>query len=270
MSNQQETQHWGSRLGVILAVSGSAVGLGNFLRFPGQAAANGGGAFMIPYLLALVLLGIPIGWAEWTMGRYGGRKGLHSAPAIIGLWCKGTAGRYLGVFGVLIPLGVYFWYVLVESWCLYYVLQYLTGGIGIDGSSPIGEQAQVTRSFFSDVTGDAANGSLFTGAGGVHPIVWTFFLVAAMNIFFVSPRHHPKGIEKRLQGRDANHGGARASSCSFRVLTLEAPDREPPTRASTHGLGFPLEPRLRGAGQLPDVARSSGSDLLQPVGRVLA
>ncbi|MCA9634059.1 MAG: sodium-dependent transporter, partial [Myxococcales bacterium] len=55
---------WGSRLGVILAVAGSAVGLGNFLRFPGQAAQNGGGAFMIPYFVSLLVLGIPIGWAE--------------------------------------------------------------------------------------------------------------------------------------------------------------------------------------------------------------
>ena len=78
-------QQWGSRLGVILAVAGSAVGLGNFLRFPGQAAANGGGAFMIPYFAALLLLGIPLGWAEWAMGRYGGRKGFHSAPAILGV-----------------------------------------------------------------------------------------------------------------------------------------------------------------------------------------
>ena len=72
----QHKQEWGTRLGVILAVAGSAVGLGNFLRFPGQAAANGGGAFMIPYFCALLFLGIPIGWAEWTMGRYGGRKGV--------------------------------------------------------------------------------------------------------------------------------------------------------------------------------------------------
>ena len=87
-------QAWGTRLGVILAVAGSAVGLGNFLRFPGKAAENGGGAFMIPYFIALLLLGIPIGWAEWTMGRYGGRKGFHSAPAIMGVWGTGR-GRAL-------------------------------------------------------------------------------------------------------------------------------------------------------------------------------
>jgi len=49
VSQGQGREQWGSRIGVILAVAGSAVGLGNFLRFPGQAAQNGGGAFMLPY-----------------------------------------------------------------------------------------------------------------------------------------------------------------------------------------------------------------------------
>ena len=74
-------ESWGTRLGVILAVAGSAVGLGNFLRFPGVAVQNGGGAFMIPYFLAFLLLGIPICWVEWIMGRRAGRlSGLSSAP----------------------------------------------------------------------------------------------------------------------------------------------------------------------------------------------
>src|SRR5688500_17250675 len=100
-----EKDQWGTRLGVILAVAGSAVGLGNFLRFPGQAAANGGGAFLIPYFAALLLLGIPLGWAEWAMGRYGGKKGLHSAPGVLGVF-GGRTVRYLGVIGAIIPLVV--------------------------------------------------------------------------------------------------------------------------------------------------------------------
>src|SRR5688500_20144025 len=97
----QDKQEWATRFGVILAVSGSAVGLGNFLRFPGQAAANGGGAFMIPYFCALLLVGIPVGWAEWTMGRYGGREGFHSAPAIMGGMGEGAIFRYLGGIGAV-------------------------------------------------------------------------------------------------------------------------------------------------------------------------
>jgi len=60
-------EHWGSRIGVILAVTGSAVGLGNFLRFPGLAAKYEGGAFMVPYFVALVVLGLPLAWGEWAM-----------------------------------------------------------------------------------------------------------------------------------------------------------------------------------------------------------
>jgi NSS family neurotransmitter:Na+ symporter len=191
--SQGSHQQWGSRLGVILAVAGSAVGLGNFLRFPGNAAENGGGAFMIPYFLALIFLGIPIGWAEWAMGRYGGRKGFHSAPAIMGLWAKGTAGRYLGVFGVLIPLGVYFWYVLIEGWCLYYCFQYLTGGItGVEGTLPVTQQREATLAFFDSLTGTKEHGALFTGS--VHPVVWFIAATIVVNIWFVY-RGLSKGIE---------------------------------------------------------------------------
>lgn len=242
MTNQN--QQWGSRLGVILAVSGSAVGLGNFLRFPGQAAANGGGAFMIPYILAFLLLGIPIGWAEWTMGRYGGRKGFHSAPAIIGIWCKGAIGRYLGGFGVLIPLGVYFWYVLVETWCLYYVVQYLSGGIGIDPAANIDVQSAASNGFFDEITGGKENGILFTSEDGIHPIVWTFVLVAAINIFFVF-RGISKGIEKVCKAAMPIMA-VLGVIMLIRVLTL--PDNTPEgydeAIGVSHGLGFIWNPQL--------------------------
>ncbi len=59
VAEQQKREQWGSRIGVILAVAGSAVGLGNFLRFPGTAAQNGGGAFMLPYFVSLLVSGHP-------------------------------------------------------------------------------------------------------------------------------------------------------------------------------------------------------------------
>ena len=58
--SERSGEQWGSRIGVILAVAGSAVGLGNFLRFPGNAASHGGGAFMLPYFISLLILGIPL------------------------------------------------------------------------------------------------------------------------------------------------------------------------------------------------------------------
>ena len=67
-----EQEKWTTRVGLVLAMAGNAVGLGNFLRFPVQAAQNGGGAFMIPYFISFLLLGIPLMWMEWAIGRYGG------------------------------------------------------------------------------------------------------------------------------------------------------------------------------------------------------
>ena len=113
-------EQWGSRIGVILAVAGSAVGLGNFLRFPGQAAANGGGAFMIPYFVCLLLVGIPICWAEWTMGRQGGRYGVNSCPAILSALGGSRVWSYFGVLGLLIPVCIYAYYNVIEVWCLGY------------------------------------------------------------------------------------------------------------------------------------------------------
>ncbi|MDR2849912.1 MAG: sodium-dependent transporter [Verrucomicrobiota bacterium] len=113
---------WGSRIGVVLAAAGCAVGLGNFLRFPGVAARNGGGAFMIPYFIAFIFLALPLCWMEWSMGRYGGRFGHGSAPGVFDAagdrkhpWLK-----YLGVLGVTGALGIFFYYVYIESWTLAY------------------------------------------------------------------------------------------------------------------------------------------------------
>ena len=177
-------QRWGSKLGVILAVSGSAVGLGNFLRFPVQAAQHGGGAFMIPYFCALLFLGIPIGWAEWAMGRYGGRKGFHSAPAIMGVFARGSVGRFLGVIGVLIPVAVYFYYVLIESWCLAYCWDYLAhGGIGIDTSLSVAQQVEASSDHFKAFTCSAADGTAFNF--GVSEALLFWLITTVCNVYLV-------------------------------------------------------------------------------------
>ncbi|MEQ1894001.1 MAG: sodium-dependent transporter [Planctomycetota bacterium] len=229
----QEKQQWGSRLGVILAVAGSAVGLGNFLRFPGQAAANGGGAFMIPYFCALLLLGIPIGWAEWTMGRYGGRKGFHSAPAIMGVIGRGAFFRYVGVIGVLIPLCVYFYYVFIESWCLGYFWKYLTGGIGVQASATMNEQAAQASGFWNGFIGTHKDGELFTaGHGGV---LWFWLITMAVNMWFVF-RGLSKGIEAFCKWAMPAMAVI-AMIVLVRVLTLPANDTHPDQNVNT-GLAY--------------------------------
>ncbi|MCK5450669.1 MAG: sodium-dependent transporter [Candidatus Omnitrophica bacterium] len=118
---------WGSRLGIIMAVAGSAVGLGNFLRFPVQAAKNGGGAFMLPYFIALLLVGIPLMWIEWSIGRYGGGLGHSTAPGVFqSLWRKNRFIKYFGVIGIFGPLVIMVYYTYIESWTLAYSFFSLT------------------------------------------------------------------------------------------------------------------------------------------------
>ena len=234
----EHKEQWGTKLGVILAVSGSAVGLGNFLRFPGQAASHGGGAFLIPYFAALFLLGIPIGWAEWAMGRYGGKKGLHSAPAIMGLFAKGSAGRYLGVAGVLIPLAVSFYYVFIEAWTMGYFLKYLTGGIGVDVTASVADQTAAASSFYNTFTGASQDGILFTGDSKLTVISW--IIVFSINIFFVF-RGLSKGIEKFCSWAMPAMAVC-ALIVLIRVLTLGTPDPTHPDQNVINGLGYMWNP----------------------------
>ncbi|MGA9115499.1 MAG: sodium-dependent transporter [Bacteroidota bacterium] len=120
MSHTKE--RWGSRVGLVLAMAGNAVGLGNFLRFPVQAVNNGGGAFIIPYLVSFLVMGIPLLWIEWTMGRFGGRRGNHSTPFILDSMARGRLLKYFGVFGIWTNLAVAAYYCYIESWTMSYVM----------------------------------------------------------------------------------------------------------------------------------------------------
>ncbi|MFQ5690667.1 MAG: sodium-dependent transporter [Gemmatimonadota bacterium] len=139
-------ERWGTRVGLILAMAGNAVGLGNFLRFPVQAAQNGGGTFMIPYFVSFLLLGIPLMWIEWTIGRFGGRKGYGTIPGMFDelggrrrKWAK-----YVGVLGIVMPLIVFIYYTYVVSWMLGFSFFSLTGSY-----FGIGEFAQAKEFLYS-------------------------------------------------------------------------------------------------------------------------
>ena len=129
----QAKEAWSSRLGVILAVAGSAVGLGNFLRFPGLAAQYGGGAFMVAYFVSLLIIGLPLGWVEWTLGREGGRRGFHSSPGIFHALLDRPWARHVGVIGFFTPVLIYTYYVYVEAWCLGYAVNAVTGRLSEPG-----------------------------------------------------------------------------------------------------------------------------------------
>lgn len=233
----QSKEQWGSRLGIILAVAGSAVGLGNFLRFPGLAAQNGGGAFMIPYFCALLFLGIPICWAEWTMGKYGGQFGFNSCPAIFGVLGRRPIWRYLGVLGLVIPVVIYMYYVYIESWCLQYSFNYLIGSIHL-GSDPA-KYVEQSNAFFTSVTGDDSDGIMLGST--LHQSVIFWAITFAINFYFIY-RGLSKGIEAFCTWAMPIMGIA-ALVVLVRVLTLGTPNPELPDQNVMNGLGFMWNPK---------------------------
>ncbi|HET9239694.1 MAG TPA: sodium-dependent transporter [Oligoflexus sp.] len=227
-------EQWSSRIGVVLAVAGSAVGLGNFLRFPGQAAQNGGGAFMIPYFISILLLGIPLCWAEWTMGRYGGSKGFNSAPGIFRVIWKNSLAPYAGALGVMIPLVIYMYYVVIEAWCLGYAYNYLSGALMM-GANP-----EAYSNFFNQFVGVESNGFLYAGG---HSQILGFIVFTFVLNFVLVYRGVSKGIETFC--KIAIPVMAVAAICVLiRVLTLGTPDPGRPEQSVLGGLGFMWNPNF--------------------------
>jgi len=232
-------EHWGSRLGVILAVAGSAVGLGNFLRFPGLAAINGGGIFMIPYFISLLLLGIPICWVEWTMGRYGGSKGFNSAPGIFSVLWRHPISKYFGALALIVPIGIYMYYVYVEAWCLAYAWDYLNAKMTVYGTD-----VESYKNHFSDFAGTKYNG--VTLHGSLQESVVFLIIVFTIN-FVLIYRGLTKGIEAFCKY-------AMPALILFalivlvRVLTLGTPDPATPQANVNNALGFMWNPKATSGG----------------------
>lgn len=251
-------EQWGTRIGVILAVAGSAVGLGNFLRFPGQAAQNGGGAFMLPYFISLLILGIPLCWVEWTMGRYGGIKGFNSAPGIYTVIWRNPLAKYFGAFALLIPLIIYMYYVLIEAWCLGYAINYLTGDLYPNTGGAVDqivaelkmepENADVsTKELRSEAFGTmlgrfigaSENGAVFSSDG---TRLLTILLCTFCFNFVLIYRGVSKGIETFCRVAMPVMV-VLALIVLVRVLTLGTPNDELPDRNVLSGLGFMWNPQ---------------------------
>ncbi|PXA03350.1 sodium:calcium symporter [Coraliomargarita sinensis] len=224
-------ESWNSRVGVILAVAGSAVGLGNFLRFPGQAAEYGGGAFMIAYFLAFLLIGLPICWAEWTMGRFGGQAGFNSSPGIFNYITRKPAFKYLGVIGVLIPVIIYMYYVYIEAWCLGYAVNFLCGNMDFG-------TVEESSDFWGGFIGIKENGSAL--GIGLKQVGIYLLLVFILN-FVLIYRGISKGIEIFCKYAMPTLVLI-AIVILFRVLTLGTPDAAMPERNVSNGLGFMWNP----------------------------
>lgn len=179
----KNTEAWGSRVGLVLAMAGNAVGFGNFLRFPVQAVQNGGGAFIIPYLVSFLILGIPLLMIEWSSGRFGGRFGHHSTPFIMGSMDKRWIWKYVGVFGIFSNIAIASYYCYLESWTISYIFHSLFGTF--DGLSQL--EVAVFFTNYLDVT---------TSTTGIPYEALIFFLLClALNTWILS-KGLSGGVEK--------------------------------------------------------------------------
>lgn len=148
--SQRET--WATRTGFILAAVGSAVGLGNIWRFPFQTSANGGAAFLVVYLGAVLLIGIPVILAEFSIGR---RANVDAIKAFRTLDHSGW--RFVGAIGILASFWTLSYYSVVGGWVTRYVAGSVTGNAlaapeGYFGAVSAGLPAIVTHAIFLAVT----------------------------------------------------------------------------------------------------------------------
>ncbi len=119
---------WSSRWAFILAATGSAVGLGNIWRFPYVTGENGGGAFVLVYLLCVVVIGLPVMMAEVLIGRRGRQSPINTMGTLAEEEGRNPNWHYLGWMGVLAGFAILSFYSVVAGWTLAYVFR-LGGGV---------------------------------------------------------------------------------------------------------------------------------------------
>ncbi|TFB24267.1 sodium-dependent transporter [Filobacillus milosensis] len=166
-----EREQWASKLGFILAAVGSAVGLGNIWRFSYLAGDSGGAAFLIIYVACILLIGLPVLMAEFSVGRKGQSDAIQSYhnSGAGGFW---SLGGFLGVLSAFLILS---FYGVIAGWIVYFLYSYLTGAAQSVEEGGVGD-------FF---------GGFISGTAG--PIFWQFlFMAIVIAIVFFGIK---KGIE---------------------------------------------------------------------------
>lgn len=168
---KNDRANFGSKLGVILASAGSAVGLGNIWRFPYETGNHGGAAFILIYLACVLILGIPIMVSEFLIGR-------HSRANTAGAYQKlapGTHWRWVGRMGVLAGFLILSYYSVVAGWTLEF----------------IGEA--VTDNFAGKTAADYINTFNSFSSNPWRPVIWLVLFLLATHFIIV------KGVEKGIE-----------------------------------------------------------------------
>jgi len=166
-----ERANFGSKLGIILATAGSAVGLGNIWRFPYMTGQNGGAVFIFIYIVCVLLLGIPCMVSEFIIGRHGAA---NTARAYTKL-SNGTPWKWVGFLGVLTGFLITGYYTVVSGWCLQYIYASAVGQLK-------GDPAYISQ-YFSEFSSDP-----------FRPIFWTVVMMLAAHLVII--RGVRGGIER--------------------------------------------------------------------------
>ncbi|HEY9551227.1 MAG TPA: sodium-dependent transporter [Prevotella sp.] len=120
---QTERGSFGSKLGIILATAGSAVGLGNVWRFPYMAGQNGGAVFILIYIACVLLLGIPCMLSEFIIGRHGASNTARAYTTL----AQGKPWKWVGYMGVITGFLITGYYAVIAGWCLQYIYASVMG-----------------------------------------------------------------------------------------------------------------------------------------------
>ncbi len=170
---------WSGRLAFVLAATGSAVGLGNIWKFPYIAGENGGGAFVLVYLVCIAMIGIPIMMAEILLGRRGRQNPVNTMATLAEEEGASPSWGLLGWMGVLAGFMILSYYSVVAGWALAYIFKAGSGAFSSTG-------AEGVAAFFGELTGSA--GSL---------LFWhTVFMVMTM---LVVARGVRSGLERAVK-----------------------------------------------------------------------
>ena len=161
-----------TKLGVIAATVGSAVGLGNIWRFPYEAGVHGGGAFLIINIIFVLILGIPVICAEFLIGRHSGADVCNA----FGFFKRGRNWRFIGWMGLCASILILGFYSVVAGWTVYYIQQSIAGFEGVHNADDL-------HNMFVEFSSE-----------GWMPLLWTVVFLAIN--FFVLIRGVEKGIEK--------------------------------------------------------------------------
>ena len=169
--SQLERASFGSKLGVILATAGSAVGLGNIWRFPYMTGQNGGAIFIIIYVFCVLLLGLPCMISEFIIGRHGQANTARAFRIMSG----DTIWSLIGYMGVLTGFLISGYYAVVSGWCLEYVWASVSGKL-------LGNPEYI-KEYFSTFSQDP-----------IKPVFWTLIILIAT--YLIIENGVRNGIEK--------------------------------------------------------------------------